>query len=375
MARAPPFRTPRNHSRALLTPCAGASLLLGACCGVPLLLRREMQSQVACSLLTLLLLLLAVFLPCLLASVRLTRWLDGDAHTTGAMILVPYVVSVVLLFFGLCILLVLLSVASRLRRLQPGAIEEEQEDEGAVAQLLAQFKVHPECPAHARAKYPRRPSPACVRQAPEVLVRESSTLFRRVIGTGTAEDALLQADARANAMEEGGAGTDVAATRLGDVELMPVPPGGSSADRVDGLAASSRSNVEGVGQNIGGSHAEANGEMSGLSAADSTHGDGTAIDDRADSGNEKVAIAESARGENGLTVPNDLEDGDGTCWICCTAPANAVLMECGHGGICVSCATQCWKKKPPLCPLCRSRIIMVVKIDEPDEQGIVRVDG
>lgn len=133
----------------------GASLLLGVCCGVPLLLRREMQSQIACSLLALLLQLLAVFLPCLLASVRLTLWLDGDQHTSASMILVPYVTSVVLLFVGLCLLLAFLSVAARLRGERPHG-EEAEEDEDAVAQLLAKF------------------------QAPKVLVRESSTLFRRV---------------------------------------------------------------------------------------------------------------------------------------------------------------------------------------------------
>ena len=90
---------------------------------------------------------------------------------------------------------------------------------------------------------PTAPAPTCcLRQAPKVLVRESSTLFRRVTGRGTGDDALLQADAQANAMEEGGAGVDEADTRLGDVELMPVAPGGSSADRGDGLAASPQSN-------------------------------------------------------------------------------------------------------------------------------------
>lgn len=369
IARVSPHTPPRDRCRALLAECTGASLLLGVCCGVPLLLRREMQSQIACSLLALLLLLLAVFLPCLLASVRLTLWLDGDAHTTGSMILVPYVVSVVLLFFGLCIVLVLLSVASRLRRLHPGPVEEEQEDEGAVAQLLAQFQVHAEAPRMLSVPNSTPPLTCCLRQAPKVLVRESSTLFRRVTGTGTGDDALLQADAQANAMEEGGAGPDVEGTRLGDVELMPVAPGGSSP----------QSSVEAVGQSSGADDANANGQMSGLNAGDGMHRDGTASADRGDSATEKTAISESAGdkrvgGESSLTVPNDLEEGDGTCWICCTAPANAVLMECGHGGMCVNCATQCWKKKPPLCPLCRARIIMVVKIDEPDEQGIVRVD-
>ena len=41
----------------------------------------------------------------------------------------------------------------------------------------------------------------------------------------------------------------------------------------------------------------------------------------------------------------------------------------------MECATQCARKRPPLCPLCRSRILVVVKVGAPDEAGIVQVDG
>ena len=69
--------------------CVGASLLLGLCCGVPLILRsREVHSQMAFFVLALLLVLLAIYLPAVLAAVRLTLWLDGAPAISAAMILV-----------------------------------------------------------------------------------------------------------------------------------------------------------------------------------------------------------------------------------------------------------------------------------------------
>ena len=57
--------------------------------------------------------------------------------------------------------------------------------------------------------------------------------------------------------------------------------------------------------------------------------------------------------------------GDGSvCWICWQEPPTAVLMECGHGGLCTPCAERCWRKRPHLCPMCRQRITMVVQVGE-----------
>lgn len=42
-------------------------------------------------------------------------------------------------------------------------------------------------------------------------------------------------------------------------------------------------------------------------------------------------------------------------------------MECGHGGMCLQCAELCTKKRPPVCPLCRARIVAVVRVGVPDE--------
>ena len=68
----------------------------------------------------------------------------------------------------------------------------------------------------------------------------------------------------------------------------------------------------------------------------------------------------------------DLE-AENVCWICCMGPREAVLMECGHGGLCMSCAELCTKKRPPVCPMCRARIVKVLQVGDPNEQGIVDV--
>ena len=71
----------------------------------------------------------------------------------------------------------------------------------------------------------------------------------------------------------------------------------------------------------------------------------------------------------------DTEDmeAENVCWICCVGPREAVLMECGHGGLCMKCAELCTKKRPPVCPMCRARIVKVLQVGDPNEQGIVDV--
>tara|TARA_B110001452_G_scaffold36138_1_gene27718 strand:+ start:266 stop:523 length:258 start_codon:yes stop_codon:yes gene_type:complete len=70
---------------------------------------------------------------------------------------------------------------------------------------------------------------------------------------------------------------------------------------------------------------------------------------------------------------------DSLCWICFEGPRDAVLLECGHGGICHSCAQRVFRKKNRLCPMCRQPVTQVVHIDsalqaEPDRnRGVVRV--
>ncbi|CAD8089935.1 unnamed protein product [Paramecium sonneborni] len=55
------------------------------------------------------------------------------------------------------------------------------------------------------------------------------------------------------------------------------------------------------------------------------------------------------------------------CIICCEKQANAVLMKCGHGGICFECAYASAQKTKE-CFLCRQKVIEIYEIDQ-NEQG------
>ena len=65
------------------------------------------------------------------------------------------------------------------------------------------------------------------------------------------------------------------------------------------------------------------------------------------------------------------ETTDDLCYICYDAEATAVLLRCGHSGLCVQCAQ---KLKPQLCPICREPIVQTVQLlhRSPDETGVTR---
>ena len=69
------------------------------------------------------------------------------------------------------------------------------------------------------------------------------------------------------------------------------------------------------------------------------------------------------------SVADALDDGldCDTCWICYNGPRDAVLLECGHGGLCFACATKCAQQRPRLCPMCRQRITRVVQLEGLEE--------
>jgi hypothetical protein len=58
------------------------------------------------------------------------------------------------------------------------------------------------------------------------------------------------------------------------------------------------------------------------------------------------------------------EEGN-NCIICLEQSSDAVLLECGHSGLCVDCASVLWTRARR-CPLCRQGFAAVVRIVDRD---------
>ena len=58
------------------------------------------------------------------------------------------------------------------------------------------------------------------------------------------------------------------------------------------------------------------------------------------------------------------------CLICCSQDNNSVLMTCGHGGVCNTCAFLILKKNTP-CHICRAFVSSVAKISSSDKNLVV----
>ncbi len=54
-------------------------------------------------------------------------------------------------------------------------------------------------------------------------------------------------------------------------------------------------------------------------------------------------------------------DTSSTCFVCVERPADAVLLECGHSGLCVECANVLWDQGRR-CPLCRRGFAAIMRI-------------
>jgi len=59
---------------------------------------------------------------------------------------------------------------------------------------------------------------------------------------------------------------------------------------------------------------------------------------------------------------NNGEEEETLCYLCFEGPPNAVLLNCGHGGICYECAVALIKKKNE-CMECRKPVEMIYKVD------------
>jgi len=58
----------------------------------------------------------------------------------------------------------------------------------------------------------------------------------------------------------------------------------------------------------------------------------------------------------------DQEEGYNSCYVCFENPCNAIVMNCGHGGVCFECALKFIKRKSQ-CMECRQSSNRLLKID------------
>lgn len=72
-------------------------------------------------------------------------------------------------------------------------------------------------------------------------------------------------------------------------------------------------------------------------------------------------------------LPDDALDDDSLCTICYSQKSNTVLLDCGHGGICIDCATDTMKKNNH-CLFCRARVIQIIEIETSEiKRGLYKV--
>ena len=80
----------------------------------------------------------------------------------------------------------------------------------------------------------------------------------------------------------------------------------------------------------------------------------------------KLCLSESdldnVRKINDYSTKKNFFESESSCYICCEKTANAILMGCGHGGICYGCATFLIQKKNE-CMECRGPVESIVKLD------------
>ena len=59
----------------------------------------------------------------------------------------------------------------------------------------------------------------------------------------------------------------------------------------------------------------------------------------------------------------------GQCFICCEAQATVVVLNCGHGGMCLKCAQKLWSKEHR-CPICRGEYVDMAHILAVSDEGV-----
>ena len=83
------------------------------------------------------------------------------------------------------------------------------------------------------------------------------------------------------------------------------------------------------------------------------------------------SLASASAGAAGEGLEGSGPGARSACYICCERRADAVVMECGHGGVCFTCATHLANTAPHQCPVCRDPIQEILKLHEVREFGRV----
>jgi len=385
----------------------GAALFAAICCGVPILLRRCVISHLASLLLVLFAILLAFFIPALVFAVRLTLWLDGEASFTAAQIIGPYLAALILLLLLMLGAAAFMGISFSLRAARAASddIDEDSEAEPPSADSLPGMFIResstlfrpvagPPNPnqflRHLSGSYARpadldhdQPGSRAVgalpsserqatigpgdrvnAQANDHLSEVHHDLFVGNAGTPEASPMAAGALLRGSRPQSRTLVVDILDEGdLGESVENDGPSGASAGGSTTGggffsfarcsLAGSTPCSTGLMTSPVSASGAVASGEATATFAArsrlapGSAKGSGDVMDDfsAADGGTDAGS-----------------EPSGGQCWICFTGPREAVLLQCGHGGLCYPCAERCWTLRPRVCPLCREKVTGIVKV-------------
>ena len=230
-------------------------------------------------------------------------------------------------------------------------------------------------------------------QMPALLVRESSTLFRQV--SARTQQAYNRRYGKLEEEEEAVAdGIDIEAPRPRDAFSPACAP--TAAAMAPAGARSAAADVPGSGSGGGGgspavpstrsvasqaspiSPTSLSGRFrsSGLlrdkskrnskkdvAASSVTSGGGTAA--------PSVETSPPESGRSSAPAPTPIEPEAGSCWVCFADVIHdeAVLLHCGHAGLCLTCADNLWRRRLA-CPICRETVSLIARVGDS-----VAVDG
>lgn len=323
----------------LVAAICGVGLFLLLCFGVPMLSRRYPIRQFL-MVFPPLLLLLATYTLALQALVNGVTWLDEPAlGVTSADVMGPAIAA------GWCLWMLLAIVTLSALWHVPGLPSSENDESSS------------EPPTYE----------SLAAQMPKLLVRESSTLFRQV-SARTLEaydkrygklheneedvDKGIETDERRRG--QGGAGIVAAggAAERGRVsdrqsfdsfgnDIEARPAGSSSAATTTSAAAAASTSL---------SLPSSAGAVGGSCSSDPV-------------ASPRVSTRLATPRGGGDQTDRSFNANTAPCWVCFadTIVDEAVLLHCGHAGLCLECADDLWRRQLP-CPLCRQKVVLVAQV-------------